>query len=155
MRIWGEKQLAEEILYRVATLQSLSDSLTFPWLFQIFRVNIYGVSTLTTVAIQHPWHFPDMFQIPWHFQVFQTSGHHAYKRAVIWQRKDRKKDERNHVRISAILRVLTCLMQPWQDWTRETEQRDQPAGLNSQRPLQTCAPDVLHTQSNHLNMYSK
>ena len=36
-----------------------------------------------------PWHFPDnsptvnnipdIFQIPWHFQVFQTSGHPAYK----------------------------------------------------------------------------
>jgi len=45
-----------ETVTRLATLQSLSNSRTFPRVSQTFPVNIYGVSTLATVAIQNEMH---------------------------------------------------------------------------------------------------
>ena len=44
---------------------------------ELFRDKIFSL-TIPWFSVKS-WHFPDSCQIPWHFQVFQTSGHPAYR----------------------------------------------------------------------------
>jgi len=44
---------------------------------ELFRDKIFSL-TIPWFSVKS-WHFPNSCQIPWHFQVFQTSGHPAYR----------------------------------------------------------------------------